>query len=612
MTSATKRSTVRKIWNLLTSNERRSAFLLLGLMLIGMLLETFGVGLVVPAIALLTQSDFPRNYPVLRPLLQAFGNPNLQNLVIGGMLVLVGVYLIKALFLALLAWWQTRFAFGVQTQLSQRLFAVYLGQPYTFHLQRNSAQLIRNVINEVGLFTFNGILQGLILITESLVLLGLSCLLIIIEPVGALIVVSVLGAAAWGFHRITRGHIARWGESRQYHEGLRIQHLQQGLGGAKDVKLLGREAEFLKQYHQHNVQNARVGQMQQTLQQLPRLWLELLAISGLAILVISMLAQDRPLAAVLPTLGLFASAAFRIIPSIGRVLGALQLLRYGLPVIDLLNAELALETNETAVPRGLVTAFCTVLELDHITYTYPCAAAPALKDVSLTVRRGESVGFIGSSGAGKSTLVDILLGLFTPDSGEVRVDGRNIQTTLRGWQDQIGYVPQSIFLTDDTLRRNVAFGLPSGQIDDAALLNAIKAAQLEDFVASLPEGLDTLVGERGIRLSGGQRQRIGIARALYHDPPVLVLDEATSSLDTATEHDVMQAVRALQGTKTILIVAHRLSTVEHCNRLYRLHAGKVVEEGTTYTMLSNQSEPDAIYESESDIKTQLRRVHAEL
>jgi ABC-type multidrug transport system fused ATPase/permease subunit len=594
MTSTTKLSTARKIWSLLTSAERRSAVALLGLMFIGMVLETLGVGLVIPALALLTQRDLVNNYPALQPALQALGNPGQQSLIVGGMLVLVGVYLIKALFLALLAWQQMRFAFGVQAQLSQRLFTVYLRQPYTFHLQRNSAQLILNVINEVSLFTGNGVQSSMVLITESLVLLGLCSLLIVVEPLGALIVVSVLGTAAWGFHHLTRRRIARWGETRQHHEGLRIQHLQQGLGGAKDVKLLGRETQFLEQYRPHNMQSARVGQLVATLKQLPRLWLELLAVSGLAILVISLLAQGRALETILPTLGLFAAAAFRLMPSVNRVLGAVQSLRYVFPVIDILHAELDLAIPTAVVMPSPVMPFRVALELSQITYAYPGAAEPALKDISLAIQRGESVGFIGASGAGKTTLVDILLGLLTPDTGEVRMDRKDIQANLRNWQDQIGYVPQSIFLTDDTLRRNVAFGLPNEQIDDTAVQRAIQAAQLEEFVASLPDGLETFVGERGIRLSGGQRQRIGIARALYHDPAVLVMDEATSSLDTATEHDVMQAVCALHGSKTILIVAHRLSTVAHCNRLYRLHAGRVVEEGTPNTMVSTQPGLDVI------------------
>ena len=586
MPSTNNFPTTKKIWNLLPPDGRRSAVVLLGLMFIGMLLETLGVGLVIPALALLTHQDFAHDYPTLQPVLQAFDNPSHPALVIGGMLVLVGVYLIKVLFLAFLAWRQTRFAFGVQAQLSQRLFTVYLRQPYTFHLQRNSAQLIRNIVTEVSQFTHSGVTSSMLLLTESLVLLGLCSLLLMVEPLGALITVSVLSVAAWGFHRLTRGRIVRWGEARQHHEGLRIQHLQQGLGGAKDVKLLGRETDFLEQYRVHNDQSARVGQLHSTLKQLPRLWLELLAVSGLAILVISMVAQERTLETILPTLGLFAAATFRIMPSINRVLGAVQSLRYGLPVIDVLHTELNLATPKIVDTHNPITPFCAALELCQITYAYPSAAKPALKDVSLTIKRGESVGFIGASGAGKSTLVDILLGLLTPDTGEVRVDGEDIQVKLRNWQDQIGYVPQSIFLTDDTLRRNVAFGLAHGQIDDTAIQRAIKASQLDEFVAGLPDGLETLVGERGIRLSGGQRQRIGIARALYHDPAILVLDEATSSLDTATESGVIQAVTALQGNKTIIIVAHRLSTVEHCNRLYRLEQGRVVAGGTSVEMLA--------------------------
>jgi ABC-type multidrug transport system fused ATPase/permease subunit len=581
-------STAGKMWALLTSAERRDVVVLFGLTLIGMVLETLSVGLVIPAIALISQRDFAHSYPALQPFLTLLGNPSQAVLVVSGMIALIGVYLVKAMYLAFLAWWQARFAFGLQAQISQRLFAAYLQQPYTFHLQRNSAQLIRNVINEVSMFTAKGILPGMMLLTETMVMLGLCTLLLVVEPMGALIVVSVLGSAAWGFHRLTRKRIAHWGEARLHHEGLRIQHLQQGLGGAKDVKLLGRESEFLEQYRPHNIESARVAQLQSTLQQLPRLWLEVLAVSGLALLVVAMLAQGRAFEAVLPTLGLFAAAAFRFIPSVNRVLSSVQSLRYGLPVIDVLHKEFVLASPNRANARGQGAPFHGALELNHVTYAYPGGTEPALKDISLAIRHGESVGFIGTSGAGKSTLVDSLLGLLKPGTGEVRLDGNDIQKNLRNWQDQIGYVPQLVFLTDDTLRRNVAFGLANEQIDDAAVQRAIRAAQLEAFVAGLPDGLETVVGERGVRLSGGQRQRIGIARALYHDPAVLVLDEATSALDTATESGVMQAIMALRGSKTILIVAHRLSTVEHCDRLYRLEHGRVVAEGATAQVLSTQ------------------------
>lgn len=563
--------------------------MLLSQMLIGMMLETLGIGLVVPALSLMTQGDLAVNYPTLAPWLHSLNTHSREWLVIAGMLTLVGVYAIKALFLAFLAWRQASFVYGLQSHLSQRLFAGYLRQPYTFHLQRNSAQLIRNTIGQVGDIT-NVIQQSLIMITEILVLFGTSVLLLIVEPLGALLVVSTLGFAAWGFNRLTRSRILRWGKARQVHEGLRIQHLQQGLGGAKDVKLLGRESDFLAQYRLHNTSSARIGQRQSTLQALPRLWLELLAVTGLAALVLVMIKQGKPLAALLPTLGLFAAAAFRVMPSITRVLGAIQNVNFSLPVINTLYSEFGL-LDATKVPQqGLPLPLTRVLTLDQISFCYPAAATLALCGVSLSIPRGTSVGFIGGSGAGKSTLVDIILGLLTPDSGVVKVDGMDIQTHLRSWQDQIGYVPQTIYLTDDTLRRNVAFGLPTEQIDETAVWRAIRAAQLEQFVNDLPQGLDTLVGERGIRLSGGQRQRIGIARALYHDPAVLVLDEATSSLDTTTERGVMEAVNALHGDKTILIVAHRLSTVEYCDRLYRLEQGKVVEEGATAVMLGVNGE----------------------
>ena len=570
-----------KILTLLTAAERRRAFLLLGLMVIGMALETAGIGVFIPAIALLTQSDLATRYPQLKPMLTELGNPSPVLLATYGMLALVCFYMIKVVFLGFLTWWQTKFAYDVQAQLSQRLFATYLRQPYSFHLQRNSAQLIRNAITEVNQFTASILSPGLLVITEGLVLVGIVSLLLFVEPLGAVIVVLVLGGASWGLYHSTRARIARWGLARQHHEGLRIQHLQQGLGGAKDVKLLGRESDFLAQYHVHNLQSARVGQLQMTLAQLPRLLLELLAVAGLTTLVLTMLVQGRDMVMIVPTLGLFAAAAFRLLPSVNRVLGAMQALRYGVPVVNVLHEELRLASPQSTQAATFTFVFRTAIQLSDVSYTYPAAPSPALSEVSIAIRHGESVGVIGRSGAGKSTLVDVVLGLLTPDAGQVRVDGQDIQRNLRAWQDQIGYVPQAVYLTDDTLRRNVAFGLPGEQIDEVAVRRAIRSAQLEEFVASLPDGLETVVGERGVRLSGGQRQRIGIARALYHDPRVLILDEATSSLDADTEEGIIEAVRALHGAKTIVIVSHRPSTVGHCDRLYRLERGRVLEERET-------------------------------
>lgn len=367
------------------------------------------------------------------------------------------------------------------------------------------------------------------------------------------------------------------GGAQLSHERLRLQHLQQGFGAVKDVLLLGREDDFLNQHRRHSADSAKLGARQAALQMLPRIWLELLAISGLVMLALIIIRKGDPLETLLPTLGVFTAAAIRLMPLATRVLGAIQSARYRLPVVDTVYSELHMLDATPAPQRGPRILLDDVLMLDQVSFRYPSAEAMALIGVSLSISRGISVGIIGESGSGKSTLVDILLGLLAPISGTVTVDGINIQTHLRSWQAQIGYVPQAIFLTDDTLRRNVAFGLANTQIDEVAVWRAIEAAQLEEFVRSLPLGLDSLVGERGTRLSGGQRQRIGIARALYHNPSVLVLDEATSALDDDTERGVMNAVRALQGDKTIIIVAHRLSTIAHCTRFFRLSGGRLVE-----------------------------------
>lgn len=579
-------TTAAKIHALLTPAERRGAWMLLGWMIIGMVLETVGIGLVVPAIALLIKSDISKQYPHLRPVLAFLGNPGQAQLIVDGMLALIGIYLVKAAFLGFLAWRQTKFAFDVGAELSQRLFTIYLRQPYTFHLQRNSALLIANIVTEVEQFSRNAVTPALILITEILVLAGISALLLVVEPLGALVVVVVVGVASWAFHQTTKARVAKWGVARQYHEGMRLQHLQQGLGGAKDVKLLGREDEFLVQYGSHNYVSARVGHLQNTLLLLPRLWLEVLAVSGLAALVVTMLVQGRNPISVVPTLALFGAAAFRLMPSVNRALNSIQSLRFGLPVVGTLYDETRLPAPPVVRPDRSTGAFTRTVQILGVTYRYPSSATPALKDLTVSINKGESVGFVGASGSGKSTLVDVILGLLPPSSGVVKVDDVDIQGAIRAWQNQIGYVPQSIFLTDDTLRRNVAFGLPDEQIDDEAVVRAIRAAQLDDFVEGQPDGLATIVGERGIRLSGGQRQRIGIARALYHDPAVLVLDEATSALDTATENNVMEAITALRGKKTILIVAHRLSTVIHCDRLFRLEDGRIVGEGTPGELLA--------------------------
>ena len=569
---------IGKIFAVLRAEQRRRAYWLFALMLVAMFLETAGVGLIIPFLALVSEPDIGSRYPSVAPYLARLGNPDQKTLIVFGMLGMLGFFGVKNAFLAFMTWQRSAFVADTQASLSLRLFGAYLRQPYTFHLRRNSAQLIRNVSMESNQFT-SGLNSLIELVTQGLVLIGIGALLLFVEPIGGLVALLVLGTAGTLFQYVTKKRIRRWGKERRFHQGKIIQHLQQGLGGVKDIKLLGHEDDFLAQYATHALGNAQAERKRKFLNGLPRLWFEFLAVLGLVALVVSMLAQGRAIESIVPTLAVFAAAAFRLMPKLGQVTTSSQELRFVGPVIDSMYAELRdLERVAPELRIGPL-PFKQEIRLEGIGFTYDGASVAAIADIDLAIPIGASVGFIGGSGAGKSTLIDVILGLIRPSSGRVLVDGTDIGTNLRGWQDQIGYVPQSIFLTDDSLRRNIAFGIVDERIDEASVLAAVRAAQLDELVASLPDGLNTLVGERGVRLSGGQRQRIGIARALYHDPAVLVLDEATSALDTATERGVMDAVNALHGNKTIIIVAHRLTTVAHCDKLYRLDRGRLVSEG---------------------------------
>ena len=580
--------TFYKFKNLLTLKELKSVFSLLILMLIGMAMEMLGIGLIIPIVTIFTQDDIAVKYPEIIPILNIFGNPSQEELLVGAMFLLIIIYAIKSFFLGFMIWVQMKFSYGVQVRLSKKLYEVYLKQPFTFHLQHNTAQLIRNIT--IGVSTYSSLLiQIMLLMTECLVLFGVSLLVIIIEPLGTILVAG-LGIAAWGFHYFTRSSITRWGEILQDSEGLRLQYLQQGLGGVKDVKILGRENTFLNEYLSCASQSARVSRLNATIKHIPRLWLELLLISGLGGLVFSMVMLDRSTTEIAATLGLFAVAAFRIAPSINRITGSIQSLRYGLPIVNTLNEEFKYESNiEESEEQIQEFKFKSEIEFKDLSFTYTDNSEPALKNISLKIKQGQMIGVIGESGAGKSTLVDIILGLLMPNAGKVLVDGKDIKSNLRGWQRDIGYVPQSIFLTDESLRKNIAFGLSNEEIDDQAVDKAIKSAELSDFVNGLEEGIDTMVGERGVRISGGQRQRIGIARALYHNPDVLVLDEATSALDNETETKVMNSVLELHGDKTIIIIAHRLTTIEGCDKLIRLDKGKITEQGNTKKVLNKEA-----------------------
>ena len=564
-----------RILDLLTKEQRRAAAGLLGMMAVGTIVEALSVWITSIAIILLARQSLDGAPAWLRSSLDLAGYLSPNRVVVAGLILLVGTYLTKAVYLALLAYLQTSFAFRVQAALSQRLFALYMRQPYAFHLQQNSAHLVRNVEYTVSDFAINGLQAGLTLVSECMVLLAIGTLLLTIEPAATLCVAATIVTAAWSFSQMTRARVVRAGEIRQYHDGMRLQIMQEGLSSAKEVKLLGRESDLVAQFGNHCEKSTRAASLASTLQQMPRLWLELLAVCAIAGLAIGIMETGRAPGSVLPAIGLFAAAAFRLMPSMSRVINARQALHYGLAAIKTLHHELGRAIPADALQPAVHRAFKTKLALKNLSFKYPNATSPVLSELSLTIHSGECIGLVGETGAGKSTLVDILLGLLPPDSGTVCMDGRDVREALRDWQSQIGYVPQSIFLSDDSLLRNVAFGLPTSEINMSAVRRSIASAQLDEFVASLPAGLSTIAGERGVRISGGQRQRIAIARALYHDPALIVFDEATSSLDDDTEQGVLQAVRQLRGLKTILIVSHRMSAVAYCDRIYRLHAGRV-------------------------------------
>ncbi|WP_276359587.1 ABC transporter ATP-binding protein [Daejeonella sp. H1SJ63] len=578
----------QKLRYLLSPAQKRQLFILALLLIVGMFFEMAGLGILIPALSLMLETDIGKEYPAIQPYLDFLGNPSQNQLVFLGLSILIIVYLLKAIFLVFLTWRQSKFSTGLSTSLGQSLFLGYLRQPYHFHLQRNSALLLRNIQTEAAQFT--SVSQHfMVLSIEFSAILSVALVLIAVEPIGALVVTVFLGIAAIGFHRLIKNKLLKWGEGRQLHVGLINQHLLQGLGGVKDVKVLGRENYFLDEFTKHNQEIAKIQVRFNTISLIPRYYLELLAVIGLVGLIILMIVQHKPLNLLMPTLGVFVAAAFRMIPSVNRIMDSSQQIRYAQPVVNVLYDEFKLireyEENQSITTK---LNFQNNILIKDLRFKYLNVDSYAIDGVSIIIKKGASIGLIGPSGSGKSTLVDIILGLLAPNEGEINVDGNNIQNNLRGWQDGIGYVPQSIYLTDDTLRRNIAFGISNNDINDRAVQRAIQAAQLDEFVRGLPQGVETFVGERGVRLSGGQRQRIGIARALYHDPQILILDEATSALDTETEKGVMDSVNTLHGNKTIIIVAHRLSTVEKCDWLYRLEKGKIIEEGTPKTVLKNK------------------------
>jgi ABC-type multidrug transport system fused ATPase/permease subunit len=580
-----KQSLFSKVLFLLNKQQKKQIIILAILLIMGMFFEMGGVGILFPAVSVIVNPNPGKDYPILKPYLHLIDHISHTNIVIIGMLLLVIFYLVKAFFLIYLTWRQSKLSSDLSADLSKKLFNGYLYQKYEFHLTNNSAELLRNIQIEVGVF-LNSSQAFIAIAIELSALIGIAFILFYLEPIGALVITIFLFLSVLIFQKISKKTLLNWGQKRQYYDGQTNKHLIQGLNGVKDVKILGRENSFLNKFNVYNLEKANMSTKQNTLLMIPRFYLELLAVMGLAGLIVMMTIQNKTYEQVLPAIGIFVAAAFRMIPSVNRIMSALVNIRSAEPVVNLLYNELS-SFDANAIVQDLEKSKFELeeIEVNKLSFHYKGAKDLAVNNINFNIKRGMSVGFIGTSGSGKSTLIDLLLGLLDCNSGEIKINGFDIKEIKRSWQNIIGYVPQSIYLTDDSLKNNIAFGLTDEEINEKQLRQAIQAAQLDEFVNSLPEGLNTYVGERGVRLSGGQRQRIGIARALYHNPQVLVLDEATSALDSKTEQGVIDAVNILKGNKTLIIVAHRLSTINSCDILYRLENGVIVQQGKPILIL---------------------------
>jgi ATP-binding cassette subfamily C protein len=429
-----------------------------------------------------------------------------------------------------------------------------------------------------------------ILIVESLVSTGVVILLLVVAPVPTFAATALLGGTGLLFFRATRRRLTA--AARAAHETGRAmtRATGQAISGAKETKVLGREQFFVDAFHEKADINLRAAYRAETIANLPRLVIETLAVASIVIIGMFTVWQTGDVRSALPILGLFAVAAIRLMPSASRILYSLAAIRTSMPALDAVSAETGeLDAAKLSLGFGESTAldFRHDLRVESVSFRYAGAPDVALKNVSLTVGCGQTVAVVGPSGAGKTTLVDVILGLLRPTGGEVFVDDAPLGSVLRSWQRNIGYVPQSVFLVDDTIRRNVAFGIRDEHVSDELVWAALHTARLGDFVRSHPTGLETHVGENGVRLSGGQRQRIGIARALYWNPAILILDEATSSLDGPTEHEIRATIQALAGAKTIFIVAHRLASVRLCDVVFFMNDGRITASGTFPNLMSS-------------------------
>ncbi len=570
-----KIGTLRKLWKLIPRAQRRQTPLLLLLLFIGTTLEVVGVGLLVPLVNLLTNENASPDNSILSPVFSLFGSTTQLQMLTVGFISIGVVVLVKNVYLICTAYFQNWQLSKIRTSVDTRLFEYYLQANYTFHLRSNSSNLSRNLITEVDQITTQVLTPMFALAVEGAAIVGIMALLIYVEPLASLALVAFFAICGITYIKAVSPLTNRIGVQRAALRGEAFRIIAETLGGIKQVKILGRENFFQTRFLANSKNSVRLFARAETVQRIPAYLVELWGVLGLLVVVFAMLLQGKSTVAIVSSLGLFVGASFRFVPALNRILSASQTLKLAKPAIDVVCEEVG-RTSADQVSKAKI-SFASELKFEKVSFSYDSEAAHVLHNVSLTLTAGESLGIVGRSGAGKTTLVDLLLGLLAPTAGWVIVDGKLIDLTRSSWQSEVGYVPQEIFLIDDTIRNNIAFGIAAQEISEAKIEKSIATAQLTDFVNALPNGLDTVTGERGVRLSGGQRQRIGIARALYHEPSFLVLDEATSALDLEIESEFIKTLEAIHRQITMIIVSHRMSTLKFCDRIVRLEGGALTE-----------------------------------
>ncbi len=548
------------------------------LTIVGASLEAVGAALIVPFVAMVNDLSYVNSQAQLRALFEISPFRTTEGFLIASALALLLFFVVKNAFAVGIMKMQFGFVYGAMPHFSSNLYRGYLARPLAQHGSTNSAELIRNVNNEVQLYFTNFLIPTLTLITEAFVLIAIVAVLLLMAPIPTLAAIVLLGGMTKMFYVAVRARVNKYGQEAQQHNAERIKWVNQGLNSIKETKILGREEFFVQSFKFHEYGFAESSRCAMLLNQTPRLFIETLAFTALFLGVAFALAVGQNPNEVLPVLALFAVAAIRLLPSLNRVLLSLTRMVYHRPAAQVvLNSRRFMTQSDTtslSASRQRKLKDWKELRLLNVSFRYPGSTDSILSNVNLTIKRGTSVALVGPSGSGKTTLADLVLGLLTPVSGKIEVDGLDLQSVLGDWQDELGYIPQSIYLLDDTIRRNIAFGIPDSQIDDRQIWKALQYASLSDVVRALPGQLDSTVGENGNCFSGGQRQRLGIARALYREPQFLVLDEATSALDEATEREIADTLDRLVGEHTLLVIAHRPETVRRCAERYDVTRGE--------------------------------------